>query len=334
MKLSSHNFLPISLKMATCIGIKRSDGEVCGLKCKADKLYCGRHDGRRANSRKQMDRLKKEKLFSTLAKKVNYRPTDEEMYERTYASVTHQNAKKHMKEHVMKGLHKAVQFYKLGDKNVTPLLKRSKCKFSRNVWMIISWHLSTSPRDLESLAMSCKILYHLCVKDKLGYFYHPLKHKLLSPRMLTFPIFKVKEFVLPKNFDVMLAESDLPDVKSVLAEYELTMGVPTSPHDLAKRTAEVITELCVTMLQSSSDPDDADDVDPEDFFSVPKEAGRIQFHNLDLKLKLHKTKANMYIIVSSSDLKRFEVEHKLNRALVNFTGKSLLRLTATNTITL
>src|SRR5690606_38516084 len=140
----------------------------------------------------------------------------------------------------------AVRNYSRSEVDLRPILKlmprrpaeETPVPFPRKVWMTISWYLADDVKTYENMAMTCKGLYNIFVQQKVLWYFHPLRGHLKSPRIFTFPIFRVVEFIIPDELENLLSESNLPSVMDVLAQYDRELGIARTPFESTQRKGD------------------------------------------------------------------------------------------------
>lgn len=315
--------------MTTCIATKKTDGKICGVKCKAGKLLCGRHDPeaqkeRKPNSKKKLDREKLQAVFDKIAKKVNYVPSTEDIEQKrgkNDRSFVLQQLPAYMNKHT----NAAMKTYALSGKDLKPYVGR----FPRKVWMIISWHLSSDLDSYQNVAMSCQKLYDLFVRQKVTWYYHPLKGQLKSPKLYQFPIFRILEFHVPTDMDDLLKKANLPSVEDVIKQYDESDGKPKTELEAMKRRTEVILELSKTLIGNEMREDDEfeEEITGGGIFSNVTSAKKLKFDDSTIKKKVFKHGDSYYVIVMpTKEISGTALERKLIKSLHTYNGRSIIQL--------
>jgi len=317
--------------MTTCIGVKVSDGKVCGLRCKPEKLYCGRHDPalKKPKSKRHVDRQRMVALFALVAQKIGYVPTDEDLDQKAKSKMNKQVLMEEMPTFVTGQVKAAVQRFARAGRDIKPLLKSQPLGFPRKVWMIISWYLTPNLKAYENTAMTCKTLYHLFVREKVTWYYHPLKLKMTSPRMYMFPIFRVIEFVVPDDLDAMLVGSGLPKIADVLKQFKSEIGAPKSKFEESQRMGDVVIELSKSLLSKAMEPEDEfiEEIPGAGVFTDIQNPKDIKFNDPQIVVKSFKQGSACYIVVKPiANLGPLALQSRLNKALCNYNGRSVIQL--------
>lgn len=317
--------------MANCIGVKK-DGRLCDHKAKPDSLYCGVHDPnkkRKATSRKTVDKVKLREKFDKLAQKVKYVPTQEDIEHKLLSKLNRVGLMSQMPAMVNKTMAKAVQKYALASFDYVSLLGGKAVAFPRKIWMIISWHLSSDIQTYHNVAITCKKLYDVFVKQKVFWYYHPLKGKLKSPKIYTFPIYTVLEFMIPEDLNDILKGNNLPSVEDVLEQFKMDTGAPKSEFEASQRKGDILLELSRTLIKQEmeADVEFEEEITGGGIFSNATTIKKVKFNDDNIKSKCVKLGKTLYvIIVPIPGLSTSALERHINKHLYNFTGVSVVQL--------
>jgi hypothetical protein len=316
--------------MNTCIGIKVTNGQVCGIRCKPDKLYCGRHDPttKKPKTKRSVDRQRLLAAFDLVAKKVGYTPSEEDVSQKIKSKMNRLVLMDQMPAWVSGQMRTAVKKYALACEDLKPLGGAGVTPFPRKIWMMISWYLTPYTKDYENVAMSCKTLYNLFVREKTTWYFHPLK-SISSPRLFMFPIFRVVEFMIPEGLDVMLSSHDLPIISDVIKQFKRELGEPKSKFEESQRMGDVIVELSKSLMSKIMEPEDEfiEEIPGAGIFTDLQNIKSVKFNDPGIRVKAYKKGSAFYIIVLPiPGLNVSALESRLNRGLFNFTGKSVIQL--------
>lgn len=317
--------------MATCIAVKKSDNQVCGLKCKPEKLYCGRHNPelQKLKSKKSVDRQRMAVLFTLVAEKIGYVPTDEDIEQKTRSKMNKQVLMNQMPDFVTSQMSAAVKRFALAGADIKPLLKDRAIGFPRKAWMILSWYLTSDVKSYENTAMTCKTLYNLFVREKVTWYYHPLKLHIKSPRMYLFQIFRVIEFTIPDNLDVMLTSHELPKTADVLKQYQNELGEAKTKFEASQRMGDILIELFKSLMAKAMEPEDEfiEEIPGGGVFTDIANPKDLKFNDPSIIVKIFKQGTAWYIIVKPiPGLKPIGLQNRLNKTLHNYNGKSVIQL--------
>lgn len=319
--------------MTTCIGIKKSDGQTCGKKCLPDKLYCGTHDPSKAK-RKVKTTLSKEKrkaLLSSIAKRTNYIPSDEDTLHKKFEGKQRHIVAEKSAEYVPEIVANAISKFARAEVDLKPFLKNDKkaVQFSRKIWMTISWFVSNDLKTYQAMSMTCKGLYDLCLKQKVHWYFHPLRDTLKSPQIYTFPIFRVIEFKIPDGFNDILRHKELPVVEDLLKQYAKEHGPPSNDFELAQRKGDVMTELCQTLISGELDSDEEfeEEIPGGGIYADIESKNDIIFENLGMPFKIYQRKGRTFVVIKPKPRMRIkEIERLLTKSLRNYHNGSLIQL--------
>jgi hypothetical protein len=315
--------------MTTCVATKKSDGKICGVKCKNGKLLCKRHDPeqqkeKKPSSRKQVDREKLNEVFAKVAKKIGYVPTPEDL-EQKRGRIDRTAILDHLPAYMNRHTAQAVKKYALSGVDLVPYAG----VFPRKVWMIISWHISSDLKAYQNVAMLCKKLYDLFVRQKVTWYYHPLQGTMKSPMQYQFPIFRVLEFHIPKDMNELLKAAKLPSIDDVVKQYELSDGKSDTAFEAGRRRTEVIIELAKSLIRKEMKEDDEfeEEITGGGIFSDTTSANKIKFNDPTIKWKVFKMGNSYYVMIKpQKGVSASELQKKAVKSFCTYTGISIVQL--------
>lgn len=321
--------------MATCIAVKRSDGRVCGKKCAPNKLHCGTHDPNKAKrGKKSIQKEEKEALFAIIADVLDYKPSEQDAYEKTYGKRNRKLLRQEEPDFVNSIVTKAVREYSRSETDLYPYVSNSNKKgpqpvpFPRKVWMTVSWYLSNDPKSYAAVAMTCKKLYTVFVRDKVFHYFHPLRTCVLNPKIFMYPIFRVIEFPVPPELPLMLREQELPSVDDMLKVYRSEVGIPKSKFEEEQRKGDIITEFCKTLFESVTNSEEYEElVKGGGLFGDVEDEKDVVFEGLPFNHKVYKHRNAVYVVVQPPPKVRLrEIEVKLTSCFRNYNNRSVFQL--------
>lgn len=221
---------------------------------------------------------------------------------------------------------------------VLPLIDGSP--LTRSIWLRISHYLEEDDDTYHNLAHSCKSLYKVLCLDKIWYYVHPLKSKIMSTKVLRMPYVQVVQSEVPENFDVQLELSQLPTTAE--CEALVKQEMPEAPEMVIK--SEVILTLLTAfydfLLEGEVDEDGEpfeyeEDIEGAGIFTYYKGHRPLEFQESYKHLKVKAGKSS-YLIMKpemvelKSGQKRKETEqetrHRFSHSIKGYDGDRLIRL--------
>ena len=201
-----------------CMGIVKATGKKCIKRAKYGK-YCGIHDPARKDNKKANESNVKRIL-------VNLRVRLEERYDVAFHDldvidmpkrVDIKDTNRVLNEIVMRFLNELATNPEFRDLYSYMRTDPDAPQFPRQVWQSISKHLTKT--DGDNLAMTCKRMYLLNIQDKIWYYNHPLKNRIMSPRIFHMPIYRLVSMPVMNNLEKVLAALGKPTIEQLVEEY-------------------------------------------------------------------------------------------------------------------
>lgn len=201
-----------------CIGIVKATGTKCNKRAKYGK-YCGIHDPARKDNKKANESNVKRIL-------ANLRIRLEDRYNIDFHDIDVEDLPKKVDlkdttrvitEIVMRFLNELATDHKFRDLYSYMRADSLAPQFPRLVWQKISNYLTKTDRD--SLAMTCRKMYFLNIQDKIWYYRHPLKNRMLSPQIFHMPIYRLVSMPVMNNLEKVLETLGKPTVEKLMDEY-------------------------------------------------------------------------------------------------------------------
>ena len=201
-----------------CIGTVKASGKRCSKKAKNGK-FCGIHDPARKDTKK----VNMENVKRIL---VNLRQRLEDRYDVVFddldvidmpKKVDIKDTNRVLTEIVMRFLEQVTNdpifrdcYSYMRNDAIAP-------QFPRQVWQRISRYLTKV--DGDNLAMVNKKMYQLCITDKIWYFKHPLKDRMMSPKIFHMPIYRLVNMPVMDNLEKVLLALRKPTIEQLMDEY-------------------------------------------------------------------------------------------------------------------
>lgn len=313
--------------MATCVG-ETKVGKACKSKAFAGSAYCKVHDENyKANRKTQLkeSREKSAKTLEYIARRSGTKHLKEgEREEELAKAVKHYNDEQIM-GYVTANIIPSIQHLALAGKDLLGY-PRNQASFSRKIWMVISWHLTTDHQTYFNLAMSCKALYKVLVEDKIRHYMHPLKSIFTSPLLFLKPVYRVLSLKVPDEFDSLVETMKLPKVDEMMEVYAETYGLPGDDFAIARRKSDIFIDLIKRMIKATISGDDEfeETIEGGGIFDYLHKSAKFTLVSFPYQYMLYKEGRSTYLIVDAQrgkDIDRQVVDH-----LVPFDGRFLIQL--------
>ena len=322
----------LSKEMSKCIGVF-AKGSACRFKSAPDSLYCKKHDPKyktEVQKKKSESVDLKIKVLTHIAKTVGF--TNAKQFEKEDAEAKRIGSRcdfDAMKLYIKQTAPESIHALSLKGIDLRACPEGSY-GFSRKIWMLISHHMIDDLVSYFSVAMTCKSIYKIFVKDKLRYFSHPLRDKILSPLMYFFPIFRIVWYEFSSELPELFAFQNLPSIESCLKEYENSLnGYVLSPLERNQKTAKIIAKLIGQLIEKNLEPG-------EEFEETIKGAGifdylppkmNVEFEGLEYPYTVKRSGRDTFLIVMVNDVDEFRtVERRLMQTIKSFDGKNIIQL--------
>jgi hypothetical protein len=313
--------------MATCVGETKA-GKACKSKPFAGSAYCKVHDQNyKANRKVQLQELRERstKTLEYIARRAGTKHLKEGEREEELAKATKHYHDEQILGYVSANIIPSIRHLALAGKDLLGYPK-DQASFSRKVWMVISWHLTTDHQTYLNLAMSCKALYKVLVEDKVCHYVHPLKSIFTSPLLFLKPVYRILSLQVPDEFDNLMEIMKLPKVDEMMEVYAETYGLPSDNITIARRKSDIFIDLIKRMIKATMQGEDEfeESVEGAGIFDYLHRNAKFALVGLPHNYILHKEGHSTYLIVDAQRGK--ETDRLVADCLVPFDGHFLIQL--------